>query len=219
MNIFERLLIEIDSLKNPLERKFLNSLKHGCFSLPSLLSSILERELADNNESKKECSQWFLEAFNLNKELEKIIVEDINQYLKFDYSANHLYEIIFFRKGFQSLVAYRVSHFYEQKGLHVIAEWIRHRCSIVFQVDISPKAKIGKGTVLDHATGIVIGETATIGDYCSIFHNVTLGSTAKNPGIRHPMIGDNVLIGCGASILGNVEIKEGVTVSASKVIA
>jgi serine O-acetyltransferase len=93
-----------------------------------------------------------------------------------------------------------------KQGRRDFALYLQSQSSRIFAVDINPSAKIGKGIMFDHGTGIVIGETATIGDNCSLLQGVTLGGTGKETGDRHPKIGDNVMIGAGAKVLGNIRV-------------
>ncbi|KAJ0044562.1 hypothetical protein Pint_03887 [Pistacia integerrima] len=117
-----------------------------------------------------------------------------------------------------SLKAHRIAHKLWYQGRKVLALLIQNRVSEVFAVDIHPGAKMGSGILFDHATGVVIGETAVIGDNVSILHNVTLGGTGKESGDRHPKIGDGVLIGAGTCILGNIRIGEGAKIGAGSVV-
>ena len=104
------------------------------------------------------------------------------------------------------------------KGSKDLAYALQSRISDVFAMDLHPCAKIGVGIMFDHATGIVIGETAVIGDNCSLFHNVTLGGTGKIGGDRHPKLGDNVIVGAGTQILGNIKIGKGTKIGAGSVV-
>ncbi|PON94053.1 Serine O-acetyltransferase [Trema orientale] len=121
-------------------------------------------------------------------------------------------------KGFLACQAHRVAHKLWSQRRKVLALLIQNRVSEVFAVDIHPGAKIGRGILLDHATGVVVGETAVIGNNVSILHNVTLGGTGKASGDRHPKIGDGVLIGAGTCILGNIRIGEGAKIGAGSVV-
>ncbi|XP_020202396.1 serine acetyltransferase 1, chloroplastic [Cajanus cajan] len=121
-------------------------------------------------------------------------------------------------KGFLACQAHRVAHKLWLQGRKVLALLIQNRVSEVFAVDIHPGAKIGRGILLDHATGLVVGETAVIGNNVSILHNVTLGGTGKACGDRHPKIGDGVLIGAGTCILGNIKIGDGAKIGAGSVV-
>lgn len=117
-----------------------------------------------------------------------------------------------------SYQAQRVAHKLWNQSRRPLALALQSRISDVFAIDIHPAAKIGKGVLFDHATGVVVGETAVIGNNVSILHHVTLGGTGKAGGDRHPKIGDGVLIGAGATILGNVKIGEGAKIGAGSVV-
>ena len=121
-------------------------------------------------------------------------------------------------KGFHALQCYRIAHWLWQEDRHSLALFFQNRISEVFAVDIHPAAKIGKGIMIDHATGIVIGETAVVEDNVSLMQSVTLGGTGKETGDRHPKIRAGVLVAAGTKILGNVEIGEGVKVGAGSVV-
>lgn len=121
-------------------------------------------------------------------------------------------------KGFHALQSHRVSHWLWRQGREALALFFQNRISCEFGVDIHPAARIGRGLMLDHATGVVIGETAVVGNNVSIMQSVTLGGTGKEHGDRHPKVSDGVLIGAGAKILGNIRIGEGAQVAAGSVV-
>jgi serine O-acetyltransferase len=121
-------------------------------------------------------------------------------------------------KGFLALQAYRVAHQLWSEQRQSLALLVQYRISLIFAVDIHPAAVIGSGILIDHATGLVIGETAVIEDCVSIMQSVTLGGTGKVSGDRHPKIRKGVLLGPGAKILGNIEVGEGAMVAASSVV-
>lgn len=121
-------------------------------------------------------------------------------------------------KGYHALQAYRVAHYFWNQGRKDLARFLQSRISEVFAVDIHPAARIGRGILIDHATSVVIGETAVVEDNVSMLHEVTLGGTGKTCGDRHPKIGKGVLIAAGAKILGNVRIGEGAKIGASAVV-
>ena len=114
-----------------------------------------------------------------------------------------------FFKGFHALQAYRIAHWLWTQKRNSLALFLQNRISCVFAVDIHPAAKIGKGIMFDHATGIVIGETAVVEDNVSIMQSVTLGGTGKEHGDRHPKVRSGVLISAGAKVLGNIEVGAG----------
>ena len=121
-------------------------------------------------------------------------------------------------KGFQSIQAYRVAHFYWKHDRKPLALYLQSRISEAFAVDIHPGAKIGQGIMFDHATSVVIGETAVVEDDFSMLHEVTLGGSGKEGGDRHPKVGRGVMIGAGAKVLGNIRIGEGAKIGAGSVV-
>ena len=123
-----------------------------------------------------------------------------------------------FYKGYHALQSYRAAHYYWMQDRKALAQYFQSRISEVFAVDIHPAARIGHGVLMDHATGIVIGETAVVEDYVSMLHCVTLGGSGKETGDRHPKIRRGVLISAGAIILGNVEVGEGAKVAGGAVV-
>jgi serine O-acetyltransferase len=128
-----------------------------------------------------------------------------------------LLPMLFF-KGFQAIQAYRIAHWLWTKGRRDMARFFQMRASETFGVDIHPAAKIGKGIMIDHAHSIVIGETAVVGDNVSMLHSVTLGGTGKEEQDRHPKIGDGVLIGAGAKVLGNIKVGHCSRIAAGSVV-
>lgn len=121
-------------------------------------------------------------------------------------------------KGYHAIQTHRFTHALWVNGRRDFANYLQGRASQIFQVDINPAARIGKGIMLDHATGLVVGETATVGDNVSILQGVTLGGTGKADEDRHPKIGDGVLIGAGAKILGNIHVGHCARVGAGSVV-
>ncbi len=135
-----------------------------------------------------------------------ILRNDIAAVYDRDPACNRLIDPILYFKGFHAIQTHRLAHWNLSKGNRDLAQYLQSRSSQVFQTDINPAAKLGRGIFLDHATGVVIGETAEVGDDVSILHGVTLGGTGKESGDRHPKIGDGVLLGAGATILGNIKV-------------
>ena len=125
---------------------------------------------------------------------------------------------LLYYKGLHALSAYRTGHWLWLHGRRPLARWLQSRVAQCLGVDIHPAARIGRGILLDHAHGVVVGETAVIEDDVSILHNVTLGGTGKDAGDRHPKVRSGVLIGAGALILGNIEIGSGAKVGAGSVV-
>ena len=125
---------------------------------------------------------------------------------------------LLYLKGFHALQGYRVAHWLWQQGRHSLAVFLQNQISVVFSVDVHPAAQIGRGIMFDHATGIIIGETAVVEDDVSILQNVTLGGTGKEHGDRHPKIREGVMIGAGAKVLGNIEVGRGAKIGAGGVV-
>ncbi len=133
--------------------------------------------------------------------------------------ACHSYlQCFLYFKGFMALQTHRIGHVLWHQNKKLFAYHLQSRSSELWGVDINPAAVFGAGIMLDHATGLVVGETSVIGDGCSILHGVTLGGTGKDNEDRHPKIGKNVLIGAGAKILGNITIGEGARIASGSVV-
>ena len=143
---------------------------------------------------------------------------DIEATYERDSACDAYYLPFLYFKGFQALQAYRIAHCLWKGGRTSLAYFLQSHVSMVFNVDIHPAAQIGKGIMLDHATGIVIGETCVIEDDVSVMQNVTLGGTGKAGGDRHPKIRKGVLVSAGVKILGNIEIGEGAKIGAGSVV-
>lgn len=135
-----------------------------------------------------------------------------------DPAVDRYLEPLLYFKGFHALVAHRFAHELWTAGRKDFALYLQSQSSRIFAVDINPAARIGRGIMLDHATGIVIGETAVVGDNCSILQNVTLGGNGKENGDRHPKIGKNVLLAAGAKVLGNIRVGDCSKVAAGSVV-
>jgi serine O-acetyltransferase len=135
-----------------------------------------------------------------------------------DPATNRFLEPVLYLKGFHAIQTHRLAHWLWGKGRKDFAYYLQSRASSVFQCDIHPAAKVGRGIFLDHATGLVVGETASIGNDVSILHDVTLGGTGKDHGDRHPKIADGVLIGAGAKIIGNIEVGRCARIAAGSVV-
>lgn len=143
---------------------------------------------------------------------------DIQAVYDRDPACERFIEPVLFFKGFHAIQTHRLAHWLWHRGRKDFALYLQARSSAVFQTDINPAAKLGKGIFLDHATGLVVGMTAVIGDNVSILQDVTLGGTGKEVGDRHPKIRDGVLIGAGAKVLGNIEIGHCSRIAAGSVV-
>jgi serine O-acetyltransferase len=135
-----------------------------------------------------------------------------------DPATNRFIEPVLYFKGFHAIQTHRLAHWLWSRGRRDFAFYLQSRSSAVFQTDIHPAARIGRGIFLDHATGLVVGETAVIEDDVSMLHDVTLGGTGKESGDRHPKIRRGVLIGAGAKILGNIEVGHCARIAAGSVV-
>src|SRR3954466_7016978 len=143
---------------------------------------------------------------------------DITATIDRDPAAHRFIDPLLYFKGFHALQTHRLAHWLYKKGRKDFASYLQSRSSAVFQTDINPNARIGRGIFLDHATGLVVGETAVIDDDVSILHGVTLGGTGKENEDRHPKIRSGVMIGAGAKILGNIEIGHCARIAAGSVV-
>jgi serine O-acetyltransferase len=135
-----------------------------------------------------------------------------------DPAADRYLEPVLYFKGFHAIQTHRLAHWLWKKGRKDFAYYLQSRSSGVFQTDINPAVRIGRGIFLDHATGLVVGETASIDDDVSILQDVTLGGTGKEDGDRHPKIRRGVMIGAGAKILGNIEVGQCARIAAGSVV-
>jgi serine O-acetyltransferase len=135
-----------------------------------------------------------------------------------DPATNRFIDPVLYYKGFHAIQTYRLAHWLWGKGRKDFAFYLQSRSSAAFQTDIHPAARIGRGIFLDHATGLVVGETAVIDDDVSMLHNVTLGGTGNETGDRHPKIRHGVMIGAGAKILGNIEVGHCARIAAGSVV-
>ncbi|MFZ7121257.1 MAG: serine O-acetyltransferase EpsC [Eubacteriaceae bacterium] len=148
----------------------------------------------------------------------KQLIDDIDNAIDKDPAARNRLEVILLYPGIHALISHRIANFIYTKKLFFIARVISQMNRFFTSIEIHPGAKIGKRFFIDHGMGVVIGETTVIGDNVTVFQNVTLGGTGKETGKRHPTIGDNVVIGAGAKILGDIYIESGTKVGANSVV-
>ena len=146
------------------------------------------------------------------------IVEDIRAYKRNDPAARSALEIFFLYNGFHATLHYRIAHWLHIHGLKFLARLVSQGSKFFTGIEIHPGATIGRRLVIDHGTGIVIGETAIIGDDCLLYQGVTLGGTGKDVGKRHPTLGNNVMVGCGAKILGPFTVGSNARIAANSVV-
>ncbi|WP_313616905.1 serine O-acetyltransferase [Agrobacterium sp.] len=188
---------------------------------PSLEASVIYRicELLDHPDMQAVLlRQTFEEMLKDWPEWGTILRVDIQAVYDRDPACTRFMEPVLYFKGFHAIQTHRLAHWLLKKGRKDFALYLQSRSSVVFQTDINPAAQIGRGIFLDHATGLVVGETAVIGDNVSILHGVTLGGTGKEGADRHPKIRSGVMIGAGAKILGNIEIGSCSRIAAGSVV-
>jgi serine O-acetyltransferase len=202
----------------PLLENFLKQvvLKHHQFE--NSLTAVLASRLNCGVLTQTELKQLILEAFSKDNSIIESAKQDLLAFCQRD-PACERYSIPFlYYKGYQGLQLYRVGHYLWYNDHQNLALYLQSLVSEVFDMDIHPAARIGKGILIDHATSIVIGETAVVGDNVSMLHEVTLGGTGKITGDRHPKVQSGVLIGAGAKILGNVSIGKNAKIGAGSVV-
>ena len=187
-------------------------------SLGDALSWRLSSRLAKGSVPETDLRELFNECLLRSDELIESVECDLKAVRERDPACDDFLSPFLYFKGFQALSAYRIGHYLWKNDRRDLALYLQSLIAVVYSVDIHPAAVIGKGILLDHATGFVAGETTVIEDDVSISHEVTLGGTGKERGDRHPKIRSGVLIGAGAKILGNVEVGEGARVGASSVV-
>ena len=162
--------------------------------------------------------QTYLEIISRDPSIGEAFRADIIAVADRDPACLRLIEPLLYFKGFHALQCHRLAHALWKAGRRDFALWLQSRASEVFQTDINPAARIGKGVFLDHATGLVVGQTCVIEDDVSILHGVTLGGTGKERGDRHPKIRRGVLIGAGAKVIGNIEVGYCARIAAGSVV-
>lgn len=155
-----------------------------------------------------------MDLYRLKKQLD----EEIASVKERDPAAKNSFEILLTYSGLHAVLVYRIAHKLYQNKFYTTARILSQLAKFFTGVEIHPGAKIGKGLFIDHGTGVVIGETAEIGDNCILYQGVTLGGTGKGKGKRHPTLGNNVMVGCGAKVLGPFKIGDNVKIAANSVV-
>ena len=206
------------SEKEPLLASFFHGTILNHDSLEAALSFQLASKLDTPVVSSMLLREIIEEAFISDPSIIRAAEIDIKAARSRDPACEYYCMPILYYKGFHALQSYRVAHWLWQQDRRALSWYIQNQISTSFAVDIHPAAQIGCGIMLDHATGLVVGETAVIEDDVSILHNVTLGGTGTEIGDRHPKIRRGVLIGAGAEVIGNIEVGEGAKVGAGSVV-
>jgi len=150
--------------------------------------------------------------------LVKRIAEDLHAVFERDPAATSRWEVLLAYSGFHALLAHRLSHWLWKKNIPIIPRLVSQLARWLTGIEIHPGAQIGRGFFIDHGMGVVIGETAIIGDFVTLFQGVTLGGTGKERGKRHPTLGNHVVVGAGAKVLGNITIGDFVKIGANSVV-
>ncbi|KAJ4795767.1 Serine acetyltransferase [Rhynchospora pubera] len=209
-----------DIVNEPILRNYYCDLISFRPSLESALAAHLASKLSIPDIIPQDTLERLLyDALTSDPELGCAVRADLCAVRDRDPACEKMVHCFLYYKGFLALQVHRVAHWlWTYRGRRAAALLLQSRSSEVFAVDIHPGARIGKGILLDHATGVVIGETAVIGNDVSMLHGVTLGGTGKEAGDRHPKVGDGVLIGAGANVLGNVTIGDGAKIGAGAVV-
>jgi serine O-acetyltransferase len=187
-------------------------------TLGDALSYQLARKLGDQELRAMSLRDTIEEAFEANPRIVETAELDLKAVFERDPACKGYVQPFLFFKGFLALQTQRVAHWLWHEGRETLAFYLQSRMSELFQVDIHPATQIGRGVFIDHGTGIVIGETAVIGDDVSMLQNVTLGGTGAERGDRHPKVGRGVLLGAGAKVLGNITIGDYAKVASGSVV-
>ena len=187
-------------------------------NLGDALSYALAHKLGDQELRAMSLRELAMEAYRASPALVDMAEADLKAVFERDPACKGYVQPFLFFKGFQSLQTQRIAHWLWGQGRETMAFYLQSRMSEIFQVDIHPATRIGSGVFIDHGTGIVIGETAVIGDDVSLLQGVTLGGTGAERGDRHPKIGRGVLLGAGAKVLGNIQIGDFAKVASGSVV-
>ena len=191
-------------------------LRHRSFG--NALAALLAQKLACPTLTESSLRKIIRRSYADDAALLSAAIDDLLAFCERDPACDRYSLPFLYYKGYQGLQMHRVGHWLWRRQRRELALYMQSRISEVFALDIHPAARIGTGILIDHATSLVIGETAVVGDNVSMLHEVTLGGTGKDSGDRHPKVGGGVLIGAGAKILGNVRIGEGAKIGAGSVV-
>lgn len=218
--VFARMRSEADDIirREPEIAGFIYSTILNHDSLESVIVHRVAARLAHPDVQSDLIRQAYLDLVAKDSSFSDAFHADLLAVVDRDPACTRVIEPILYFKGFHAIQTHRLAHALWRTGRHDFAFYLQSRSSAVFQTDIHPAARIGKGVFLDHATGLVVGSTAVIEDNVSMLQDVTLGGTGKETGDRHPKIRHGVLIGAGAKILGNIEIGHCARIAAGSVV-
>lgn len=187
-------------------------------SLAHVLAFHLSSKLSGSTMDARALYEVFLHALECDPDIIAAAEADIAACYERDPACDQYSLPLLYFKGFHAIQAHRINHWLWNNNRKTLAYFLQNRASEVFGVDIHPGAVFGRGIMFDHGTGIVIGETAVLGDDISLLHGVTLGGSGKESGDRHPKIGSGVMIGANASVLGNIRIGDRAKIGAGSVV-
>lgn len=207
-----------EAQREPLLVSFLYSSILNHRTLESSLAFLLANKLSSAAMISTQIQSLILDALDQDRSIGRAVRADIMAVRDRDPACTCLPDVFLYFKGFHALQTYRVAHTVWKSDRHVLAHYLQSQMSQTFQIDIHPNATLGSGIMLDHGTGIVIGETSQLGHNCSILHHVTLGGSGKKGVDRHPKVGDGVLLGAGTTILGNIRVGDGCQVGAGGLV-
>lgn len=193
-----------------------NVLNHS--SLQEAISFYLASRMASATVPAMTVQSVFQEALTHSPHILEQMLNDLLAHYTRDAACDQYIIPLLYFKGFHAIQSYRIAHWLWQQDRRVLALYFQHRISELFDVDIHPAARLGSGIMLDHATGLVIGETAVVSDDVSILHAVTLGGSGAQGGDRHPKVGRGVLLSTGAKLLGDITIGEGAKIGAGSLV-
>jgi serine O-acetyltransferase len=204
--------------EEPALGSLLNSVILTHKTLAGALSYQIARKLGDQELRAMTVREIVEQAYDADPSLVTAAEADLMAVFERDPACKGYVQPFLFFKGFLAVQSHRVGHWLAETGRETLAYYLQSRVSELFQVDINPRARLGQGLFLDHGTGIVIGETAVVGDDVSMLHGVTLGGTGAQRGDRHPKVGKGVLLGAGAKVLGNIEIGDYAKIASGSVV-
>lgn len=216
--IWEQIKVESQQLNEPIITHLVQRYIHSADHLTQAILLVLAHKLADDFMGEAALQDLFIQQIEQSPAIETSYATDLHQYYTRDFACDTYLEALCFFRGFQALAAYRLAHQLYVTDQALTAKWLQNRIFEKFAIDIHPAAIIDKGLVIDHGIGVVIGETCQIEENVFIFHNVTLGGTGKTQGDRHPKIGSEVVIGAGATLLGNIKVGKGANIAAGAVV-
>lgn len=193
-------------------------LEHGSFELALACTLAAKLSIGDSGIGSEQLFSFFKNSFAEDANMIEAAKLDLLAILERDPAATNIHTPFLHFKGYHALQTHRLAHHAWKQGRQDLAYYLQGQSSLHFQVDIHPASDFGVGIMMDHATGIVIGETAVVEDDVSMLHGVTLGGTGKEGQDRHPKVRKGALIGAGAIIIGNIEIGEGARVGAGSVV-